>query len=327
MKLWEQGDLTELLKEGRAIQNRFPSSRHQGNEQQVARSFAKMMFQGKTQAALQLLTDQGKGGLLHLDDPVTPLSTVKDVLLSKHPPSNPASPDTLESGVPQEVHPVVIDAALIRSTALNTKGAAGPSGLDAYTWRRMCSSFKSASSGLCHSIALAAKRLCATLVDPECVAPLLACRLIALDKNPGVRPIGIGDTARRIIAKAAISVLKDDVLDAAGSMQLCVGQMAGVESAIHAARKKFNSPETEAVLLVDASNAFNSLNRKAALHNIRSVCPSEVPMALVGPLLPDNNDIQFRGKAGQTLNKGGHILGEVDNMPTVTILSFGQSVD
>ena len=53
MKLWEQGDLTELLKEGRAIQNRFPrfpSSRHQGNEQQVARPFAKMMFQGKTQA-------------------------------------------------------------------------------------------------------------------------------------------------------------------------------------------------------------------------------------------------------------------------------------
>ena len=54
---------------------------------------------------------------------------------------------------------------------------------------------------------------------------------------------------------------------------------------------------------------------------------TEVLMALVGPLLPDNNDIQFRGKAGQTLNKGGHILGEVDNMPTVTILSLGQSVD
>ena len=54
---------------------------------------------------------------------------------------------------------------------------------------------------------------------------------------------------------------------------------------------------------------------------------TEVPMALVAPLLPDNNDIQFRGKAGQTLNKGGHILGEVGNIPTVTILSLGQSVD
>ena len=51
MKLWEQGDLTELLKEGIAIQKRLSSSRHQGDEQQVARSFAKLMFQRKTQAA------------------------------------------------------------------------------------------------------------------------------------------------------------------------------------------------------------------------------------------------------------------------------------
>ena len=86
-----------------------------------------------------------------------------------------------------------------------------------------------------------------------------------------MRPIGIGDTARRIIAKAVVSVIKDDVLDAAGSMQLCVGQMAGVESAVHAVRKMFDSSETEAVLLVDA---FNSLNRKAALHNIRFECSS-----------------------------------------------------
>ena len=39
-------------------------------------------------------------------------------------------------------------------------------------------------------------------------------------------------------------------------------------------RESFNSPETEAVLLVDASNAFNSLNRQAALLNIRHLCPS-----------------------------------------------------
>ena len=31
---------------------------------------------------------------------------------------------------------------------------------------------------------------------------LLTCRLIALDKHPGVQQIGIGDTARRIISKA-----------------------------------------------------------------------------------------------------------------------------
>ena len=36
----------------------------------------------------------------------------------------------------------------------------------------------------------------------------------------------------------------------------------------------FHQEDTEAVLLVDADNAFNPLNREAALHNIGVVCPS-----------------------------------------------------
>ena len=35
----------------------------------------------------------------------------------------------------------------------------------------------------------------------------------------------------------------------------------------------FEADETDAALLVDASNAFNSLNRAAALNNIRVLCP------------------------------------------------------
>ena len=31
--------------------------------------------------------------------------------------------------------------------------------------------------------------------------------------------------------------------------------------------------QTDAVILVDASNAFNTLNRNAALHNIQILCP------------------------------------------------------
>ncbi len=51
------------------------------------------------------------------------------------------------------------------------------------------------------------------------------------------------------------------------------GQVAGIEAAVHAVRHKFDKEQTEAVLLVDASNAFNRLNRANALTNIRSVCP------------------------------------------------------
>ena len=43
---------------------------------------------------------------------------------------------------------------------------------------------------------------------------------------------------------------------------------------IHATQKLFRNDETEAVLLVDADNAFNSLNRNVALCDIRFVCPT-----------------------------------------------------
>ena len=102
----------------------------------------------------------------------------------------------------------------------------------------------------------------------------MACRLIALNKNPGVRPIGIGEIARRIIAKAVLNVTRGDIQDVAGSFQLCAGQTAGTEATIHAMNQAYHSDEAEAVMLVDASNAFNALNREAALHNIRHLCPS-----------------------------------------------------
>ena len=47
----------------------------------------------------------------------------------------------------------------------------------------------------------------------------------------------------------------------------------GSEAAIHAIYDVHQEDETEAVLLVDADNAFNSINRKAMLHNISLNCP------------------------------------------------------
>ena len=46
-------------------------------------------------------------------------------------------------------------------------------------------------------------------------------------------------------------------------------QKSGSETAIHAMYTIFEADETVGVLLIDASNAFNALNRQEALHNIR----------------------------------------------------------
>ena len=75
-------------------------------------------------------------------------------------------------------------------------------------------------------------------------------------------------TSRCIIAKAVLQVVKQDVLDAAGCLQLCEEQRTGCEAAVHAMREIFAYQGSEGVLLVDTSNAFNSLNRRAALLNM-----------------------------------------------------------
>ena len=153
-------------------------------------------------------------------------------------------------------------------------GGHGPSGLGATEWKRLCTSYGTASNDLCSAVAAATCRLCVSYIDPSCLSAFIACRLIALDKCPGVRPIGIGETVRRIMNNTILSVLKFDILQVAGSSQLCAGQDSGCESAIHTARELFNRPNTEAILLIDASNAFNSLARHTALLNIQELCPA-----------------------------------------------------
>ena len=151
------------------------------------------MFEGKTNAALRLLSQRGNGGVLHVNDPIdhddAESQTVLDILKSKHPSPQPATPEAVlpNSSETPQLLPVVfdqIDAKSIRSAALRTKGAAGPSGIDAHCWRRLCTSFKSVSNDLCHSLALLARRLCVSFVDPKGLSGLLACRLIAIDKCP-----------------------------------------------------------------------------------------------------------------------------------------------
>ena len=111
-------------------------------------------------------------------------------------------------------------------------------------------------------------------VDPVGVEALLACRLIALNKNPGVRPIGIGEVCCRLIGKSAVTILRDDVIDLTGFRQLCGGQRSPCEAIVHCVRQLYGSGEVEGVLCVDASNAFNAINRGLALRNALHFCPS-----------------------------------------------------
>ena len=58
-------------------------------------------------------------------------------------------------------------------------------------------------------------------VDPVSIEGLKACRLITLDKGDGsIRPVGVGEVFRRIMAKRVIQITKPDILDVTGSLQI-----------------------------------------------------------------------------------------------------------
>ena len=75
---------------------------------------------------------------------------------------------------------------------------------------------------------------------------------------------------RKIIAKAVLSIVKSDVLKVAGSLQLCDGQDAVNEAAVHVIRVIYNGDSTKVTL--DASNPFNCLNQLINI-NIQTLCP------------------------------------------------------
>ena len=228
---------------------------------------------------MRLLDKESACGIAKLNE-----QTIED-LKNLHPNAKTACDEILLHGEIPYFDPVVfstIDDAAIATAAMRTKGAAGPSGLDADGWRRILVSknFGNIGKDLRSAIAKMTQLLCTREVlnedntDTTSIESYTACRLIPLEKETrGVRPIGIGEVLRRIIGKAIIAEIKPDIAESAGCMQLCAGQKSGCEAAAHAMKYIFEEEESDAVLLIDASNAFNSLNRSALLHNIKYICP------------------------------------------------------
>ena len=68
--------------------------------------------------------------------------------------------------------------------------------------------------------------------------------------------------ARCINGRAIVNTITEDIQAAAGPLQVCAGQLSGCQAAVHvhAMHRVFESPETEAMILVDAANALNSSN-------------------------------------------------------------------
>ena len=124
-------------------------------------------------------------------------------------------------------------------------------------------------STLCSAIALG--KLPAELRDVFCAA-----RLIALPKKPsGVRPIAVGETFRRIAAKCLVQKYQSQAMEGLTPLQVGVGLPGAVDAVVFKVREWMRTAPTDhALLTLDFSNAYNTIDRSAMLAAIALKCPS-----------------------------------------------------
>jgi len=173
-------------------------------------------------------------------------------------------------------------------------GGAGLGGTDMVDLRNWLLQFGSES--LCKEMALWTMWLANQLPPWATYWALMACQLVALNKQPGICPVGIGKIYQHLMAKCLLVATGHQAMATCDNLNLCAGLPAGIEGAVHTMgdawtkaelqgghtpRKQVNqSAEDSALtedttlspyttLLVNARNGFNELSCKAALWTVQ----------------------------------------------------------
>lgn len=94
----------------------------------------------------------------------------------------------------------------------------------------------------------------------------------------GVRPIAVGCTLRRLVAKCAGFLVREEMGELLAPSQLGYGVKRGAEAAVHAARHFVQGLEHDRVFVkLDFANAFNSLRRDKMLKAVENLVPDLLP--------------------------------------------------
>ena len=126
-----------------------------------------------------------------------------------------------------------LDADLIHTMAMHMQGSAGPSGVDAFAWRWLCSSFGSASCDLCSALAAVGHRLCTSLVDPRVYLLSFPTDLFHLISAPELDRLGLVRCQLKAYhCKTILRIIGHVVKEAAGPLQVCTGKDGGCEAVL-----------------------------------------------------------------------------------------------
>jgi hypothetical protein len=315
LEQWEKGSYRDLVNDVVSHANGGSTSRSTPTEESFARAYNAKILSGRIRQAVRAATNREGGGVLGPADLCTKTGRpVVDVLRSMHSPLHEPSDvgsATFEkySEIPD---PPYIDVTqdMIQKVATRLSGAAGPSGIDAVDLQNWLLRYGKESKALCEELAVWGSWLANESPPWAAYRAMMACQLVALDKQPGVRPVGIGEIFRRLLAKAVLlSVGSEATLRQSKFVRRPQGRhrrrrprsawsedLQGPDpSSLEPEDLGANPEDTEGpptlpdlltqpmepdegvneeddpyvVLLVDVTNGFNELSRKAALWTVR----------------------------------------------------------
>ena len=265
---WKENKFDKLLAEAVRFGKRKQINQNNLDDKHVSKVFASLMMKGKVRSALRRLSERASEGVPDPMQEVKKSVTVLETLKSKHPePHKSYLSSRLQVPVLPDFEDVIISSASMEEkTTRSFQGRSGASGTDSEHWQTVLLSHGAHSSHLRDEVPCLAAKMCNQILPWSKVRVLVSGRLIALDKCPGLRPIGIGECLRRIICKSLAEFTKIDLKETCSIDQLTCGLKAGVEGATHALSDVFDDNKEDGccMLLIDASNAFNSLNRETA---------------------------------------------------------------
>ena len=202
------------------------ASRGEDTTEHRAKIFHSLVLREKLHSAVQSIMESEKGGVFHPGDiyPNTGKS-ILEVLRLDHPGARPLTASSFEAygGKTLASVPAEITDKTVCYVARRLPGAAGTRGADSVSLQHWLLMFGAVSTGLQHIFGEFGDWMANGRPPWAAYRVLMLGRLIFLDKCSGVRPVGVGETWRRMLAKCILSVTGVEANEACGTYQLCGG--------------------------------------------------------------------------------------------------------
>ncbi len=205
--------------------------------------FNQLVYHGKLREALRFLTNKHEENTL-LQPNDTDLKTSKsvlEVLKSKHPPLR--IQDITQKHFKLDEYDFVPQPLSLQFTendvknmASNLHGSGGPTSLDSSLLSDLLLRYGTSSTLFRDEMAQWTEWLANDSPPWAAYRATMATRAVAFNKFPGVRPLSIGESYRRLWARLIISQTRDQAKAACNTTELCAGLEAGIDGAIHAVR-------------------------------------------------------------------------------------------